>query len=108
VLTSSLFYSGSGQRARPMLAGFNWAQIKPPLLFVHHEDDGCGATPYRDAARAGSRYPLVTLITVRGGKPAESGPCAPLSSHGYFGREAETVDAIAGWMLGKPFARNIQ
>ena len=107
VLTSSLFYSGSGQRARPVLAGFNWSQIKVPLLFVHHEDDGCGATPYREASRV-TRYPLVALITVQGGKPPESGPCDPLSSHGFFGREAETVDAIAAWMLGKQFPRNIQ
>jgi hypothetical protein len=107
VLTSSLFYSGSGQRARPVLAGFNWSQIKVPLLFVHHEDDGCGATPYREASRV-TRYPLVALISVQGGKPPESGPCDPLSNHGFFGREAETVDAIAAWMLKKPFPRNIQ
>ena len=66
-----------GQRARPVLAGFNWSQIKVPLLFVHHEDDGCGATPYREATRV-TRYPLVALITVQGGKPPESGPCEPL------------------------------
>jgi hypothetical protein len=107
VLTSSMFYSGSGQRARPMLAGFNWAPIKPRLLFVHHEDDGCGATPYREATRV-TRYPLVALITVHGGKPPESGPCEPRSNHGFFGREAETVDAIAAWMLGRSFPRNIQ
>jgi len=107
VLTSSIFYSGSGRNPRPVLAGFNWAQIKAPLLFVHHEDDGCGATPYSEAKRV-TRYPLVALITVRGGKPPESGPCDPLSNHGYFGREAETVDAIAAWMLGKQFPRDIQ
>ena len=62
-------------------------------------------TPYREAQRLGSRYPL---ITVHGGKPAESGPCEPLSNHGYFGKEAETVDAIAAWMLEKPYAKDIQ
>jgi hypothetical protein len=105
VLSSSLFYSGGGQRARQVLAGYRWEQIKIPLLFVHHQDDGCGATPYREAARLGGRYPL---ITVHGGKPPESAPCEPLSNHGYFGKEAETVDAIAAWMLGKPFPKDIQ
>jgi hypothetical protein len=105
VLSASLFYSGGGMRARPVLAGFNWPAIKPPLLFVHHEDDGCGATPYRDAARLGQSFPL---ITVKGGKPPESGPCDPLAAHGFFGREAETVDAIAAWMLKKPYAREIR
>ena len=58
-----------------VLSGFNWGQIKVPLLFVHHADDGCGATPYREAARLAARYPL---ITVHGGKPPESAPCEAL------------------------------
>jgi pimeloyl-ACP methyl ester carboxylesterase len=105
VLTSSLFHSGGGQRARQVLAAYNWGAIKIPLLFVHHQDDGCGATPYRDAARLAERYPLVT---VQGGKPPESPPCEPLSNHGFFGKEPETVDAIAAWMLGKPFPKEIK
>lgn len=105
VLTSSLFYSGVGQRARQVLAAYRWEQIRIPLLFVHHQDDGCRATPYREAQRLGSRYPL---ITVYGGKPPESAPCEPLSNHGFFGREAETVDAIAAWILAKPFAKEIR
>ena len=108
VLTSSYFYSrGQGSRGAmiPMLASFNWSKIKLPVLFVHHLDDGCFATPYRDAKRLETRYPLVT---VNGGKPAESGPCDPFAQHGFFGKEAETVDAIAAWMLGKPFAKEIK
>jgi pimeloyl-ACP methyl ester carboxylesterase len=105
VLTSSLFYSGTGPRARQVLASYKWDQIKVPLLFVHHYDDGCGATPYREAARLAARYPL---ITVHGGKPAESAPCEPYANHGYYGKEAETVDAIAAWMLGKPVPKEIR
>jgi pimeloyl-ACP methyl ester carboxylesterase len=103
VLSASLFYTDSRQRS-VALAGFDWSKVKMPLLLVHHEDDGCGATPYLDAQRLGGRFPLVT---VRGGKPAQSGPCDPLAQHGFFGKEAETVDAIAAWMLGKPFAKLI-
>ena len=44
---------------------------------------------------------------VRGGKPPESGPCDPFAPHGYFGREAETVDAIAAWMLKKSHPKDI-
>ena len=105
VLTSSLFYSGGGQRARQVLSAYRWEQITIPLLFVHHKDDGCGATPYGEAARLGGRYPL---ITVHGGKPPESGPCEPLSNHGFLGKEAQTVDAIAAWILAKPFAKEIR
>jgi pimeloyl-ACP methyl ester carboxylesterase len=104
VLTSSLFYEGNSRQARGALVGFGWSRIKVPVLFVHHRDDGCRATPYREAAALAGRFPL---ISVSGGKPPESGPCDPLAAHGYFGKEAETVDAIAGWMLKRPFARDI-
>lgn len=104
VLSASYFYGG-GRASTPMLSSFDWSRIKIPLLLVHHVDDGCPGTPYRDAARIGGRFPLVS---VDGGKPPESGPCDPLAPHGFFGKEAETVDAIAGWMLKKPFAKEIR
>jgi pimeloyl-ACP methyl ester carboxylesterase len=105
VLSASFFYTGGGNRSRQVLSRFDWSAIKVPLLFVHHEDDGCGGTPYRDAARLAPRF---ALVTVKGGPPAESGPCEPLSAHGFFGKEAQTVDAITAWMLGKPFAKEIR
>ena len=105
VLSSSLFYSGGGRGARQVLAAYNWGQIKIPLLVVHHQDDACGATPYFEAKKLASRYPLVT---VHGGKPPESAPCEPFANHGFFGKEAETVDAIAAWMLGKPVPKEIR
>jgi hypothetical protein len=104
VLSSSYFQTG-GNNPRGVLTGFHWGSVKVPILFVHHADDGCRATPYSEAARLGRQYPLVT---VHGGKPPESGPCDPLAPHGFFGKEAETVDAIAAWMLGKPFAKDIR
>jgi hypothetical protein len=104
VLSASYFYGG-GRAMKPMLASFDWSKIKLPLLLVHHVDDGCTGTPYRNAERLATRFPL---ISVRGGKPAESPPCEPFAPHGFLGKEAETVDAIAAWMLGKPFAKEIQ
>jgi hypothetical protein len=101
VLTSSLFWN----RREPVLAAFDFSTVKIPLLFVHHREDSCASTPYRDAERLGTSYPL---ISVKGGKPPETDPCDPLAPHGYFGKEAETVAAIAAWMLGKPFAKEIQ
>lgn len=107
VLSASVFYwhGGRARTPMPMLVAFDWSKIRIPLLFVHHEQDGCEDTPYREAARLGRRFPL---ITVRGGTPAYTRPCSGLAYHGYFGKEAETVDAIAGWMLGKPFTKEIQ
>jgi predicted alpha/beta-hydrolase family hydrolase len=103
VLSSSLFVA-PGRRAGFSLRDFDYASLKAPLLFVHHRDDSCVATPYAEAARLAERYPL---ISVRGGKPAESPPCEPLAPHGFYGKEAETVEAIAAWMLKRPFPKDI-
>jgi hypothetical protein len=105
VLTSTMFGSNQPRRQAPTLRGFDYSRIKPRLLFVHHRDDGCEHTPYASAAKLAQHYPLVS---VKGGKPAESGSCEPFSAHGYFGREAGTVDAIAAWMLNKPFLKEIE
>lgn len=102
VLTSSVFNAsrGGGQG----LAGFDFRSIHVPLLLVHHVEDGCAVTPYHAAQALSQAYPLVS---VKGGKEPKSGPCDPYSPHGYFGKEAETVRAITDWMLGRPFARDI-
>ena len=104
VLSASYFYGG-GRAMTPMLASFDWSKVKMPLLLAHHVDDGCAGTPYRDAARLGGRFPLVS---VEGGKTPESGPCDPFAQHGFYGREPETVDAIASWMLKRPFRKEIR
>lgn len=47
---------------------------------------------------------VVLLYIGAGGR----GSCEPLSAHGYFGKEALTVDAIAAWMLKKPFPMEVE
>lgn len=100
VLSSSMWRLGRG----PVLAAFDWSEAKAPLLFVHHREDACGSTSYQDIPRGVAAFPLVS---VKGGKPPESGPCEPLAAHGFYGKEAETVDAIAAWMLKKPYRKDI-
>lgn len=102
ILSSSLFNSS---RAGSGLAAFDFASLGVPLLLVHHTDDGCRFTPYHAARALAEKYPL---ISVSGGKAARSGPCDAFSQHGYFGKEAETVDAMVQWMLGKPYPANIE
>lgn len=105
VLTSTMFGSTNARRQAPTLRGFDYGEIRSPLLFVHHREDSCEHTPYASAAKLAPRY---ELISVSGGRPAESGPCEPFHAHGYFGREAQTVDAIAAWMLKQPFPKQIE
>src|SRR5262245_37791797 len=107
VLTSTPFRP-SGRRSAhgdTNLSDFNLADIKAPLLIVHHREDACSICPYDEARRRAGSLPFVT---VAGGRPPESDPCEALSAHGYLGREAETVEAIVSWMLQKPYRREIE
>ena len=102
VLTSSVFYGG---RRGIGLSGFGFSSIKAPVLFVHHVHDRCPACPYGDAESLSRTF---ALISVSGGKPAESDPCEPFAAHGYFGVEEPTVKAIKNWMLGRPFPKAVE
>lgn len=102
ILSSSLFNSS---RSGSGLAAFDFSSLKAPLLLVHHTDDGCRFTPYHAARALAEKYPL---LSVSGGKAARSGPCDAFSQHGYFGKEAETVDAMVQWMRGEPYPANIE
>jgi len=104
VLTSTVYLASSGRRAQAGLSGFDFASLKSPVLLVHHYDDGCNVTPYREATRLARLFPL---ISVKGGAPAVSAPCEALSAHGFLGTESETVEAIVNWMSGKPFEKEI-
>jgi hypothetical protein len=91
-------------RRQPGLSGFDFSSIPVPLLFVHHVDDGCDVTPYSAAKRLADRY---QVVSVSGGLPPQSKPCDAMSAHGFFGREADTVEAIAKWMLKQPYPLEI-
>jgi dienelactone hydrolase len=101
VLTATLFLA---TRAQPGLSGFDYSSIPSPLLFVHHVEDGCTYTPYASAKQLADRFPL---ISVSGGRPPQSKPCEAMSQHGFLGKEAETVDAIAKWLQKQPHPREI-
>jgi Serine aminopeptidase, S33 len=87
------------------LEAFDWPSLRLPALIAHHREDACDWTLYAEIPAGALKLPRVS---VKGGKPPESGPCDPLAAHGFFGKEAETVDAIAAWMLGKPYRNDIE
>jgi hypothetical protein len=101
VLTATVFLAS---RRQPGLSGFDFSSIPVPLLFVHHVDDGCDYTPHSAAKRLADRYPVVS---VSGGLPPQSKPCEAMTPHGFLGREADAVDAIAKWMLKQPYPLEI-
>lgn len=95
VLSSTVFNATRGGAG---VSGFDWDTIRSRLLFVHHVDDGCGATPYAMARRVAAAR---ALISVHGGDAPRSEPCEAFSAHGFLGVEAPVVGAIVAWMRGE-------
>lgn len=104
VLTASVF---AASRNGPGLSDVNPGELRMPLLVVHHADDPCPITRYKDAAgfAAASRSPL---LTARGGGPERGNPCMAFTAHGFVGVEAETVLAIRSWVRSGSVPADIQ
>ena len=94
ILTSSVFKPGKNG---PGLTGADWRALNSQLLCVHHADDPCQFTAYRDAVRH-AELTASPLLTVRGGGPGKGGPCEAFSAHGYVGVEREVVRAMHAWV----------
>ncbi len=94
ILTASVFQAGANG---PGLSAVSFDGVKPQLLWVHHQDDPCSFTSYRDARRFAekSRSPLVT---VRGGGQWRGGACQPFTAHGFVGMEIATIKAMRSWI----------
>jgi hypothetical protein len=86
------------------MSGFDWRQAKTPQLFVHHEDDPCHVTPYRDLKNAIGDLPLITVV---GSEETKGPPCEAQSQHGFKGRERETMRAIADWISNGVVAHRV-
>jgi hypothetical protein len=94
ILTSSVFSPG---RNGPGLSTVKWNDLSVPLLWVHHQDDPCPYTSYRDARRFAETSGK-PLLTVRGGAPGRGDPCQAFTAHGFVGIERETVVAMRSWV----------
>jgi pimeloyl-ACP methyl ester carboxylesterase len=75
-----------------------------PALVMDHALDACRASPPGNAAPlarrlTGSPRTAVTLIV--GGRAPRSGPCTPLSYHGYLGVEDQAVATIVDFIKAK-------
>jgi dienelactone hydrolase len=106
VLTSAVTRAGGGRQPRPgtieTVFDADLSAIRVPTLVVTHHGDTCAVTPPNDAASIVKRLsnaPVTKIISMDGGDPPRTDPCEALSAHGFLGREAETVKAIADWIL---------
>jgi predicted esterase len=94
ILTSSVF---EPSRNGPGLLRVNLESLPAQTLWVHHADDPCPYTPYRDAESFAKRSGK-PLLTVRGGGNYRGGHCEAFSAHGYRGVERATVEAMRAWV----------
>lgn len=75
------------------------AEVKVPVLLVHHKQDNCDATPYGDMPELTARFTAakkVELISEEGG--IEQGNPCYTGHHQFLGIEAAVTKDIADWI----------
>jgi flavin-binding protein dodecin len=80
------------------------ANIRVPVLLVHHMQDACpicrpADLPHVLSALTGA--PVKKLLMLDGGGPPQGGACEALHFHGFIGMEREAAKAITDW-IAKP------
>lgn len=93
IQTASVF---SSSRNGPGLSAVDLAALPAATLWVHHENDPCPSTFYRDARDFATRSGK-PLLTMRGGGPERGGACEPYTAHGFVGVERDAVRAMLSW-----------
>jgi hypothetical protein len=90
VLTSSVT-AGSHEKIGDVAVD----KITGPALLVHHQHDGCNASPLA-GARALAKQLHASWIEIHGGETDKhASKCSPESHHGYLGQDAEVVGDVA-------------
>jgi hypothetical protein len=77
--------------------------LKIPVLVVHHEQDACSATLFRDVRRLMQKLDSVPgkeLVSFRGGED-HGDPCEAMAYHGFNGIEKEVIVRIAAWIVAR-------
>jgi pimeloyl-ACP methyl ester carboxylesterase len=75
--------------------------ITVPVLFLHHEDDGCYVTPAHEikrVARKLKKSAKVERLDFSGGRNEDTNECKAKTYHGFLGIENQVVGAIASWI----------
>ena len=99
VLTSSV--TQKSRQSEETVGTVRLQDITVPVLIVHHEHDGCRASPYAGAEALMDQLrasPKRQFMAFDGGDTPRSGACEAFAQHGYLGIENKVVDAIAGWI----------
>lgn len=99
VLSSSVVRDKPGALPEQKLAN-----IRVPVLLVHHQRDACPICRPGDMPRvleALTQAPVKNLVMLDAGGPPQGGACEALHFHGFIGMEREAARAITDW-IAKP------
>jgi len=81
-----------------------------PVLFIHHQYDGCPFNSHEEALQMSKKYvnsPRVDFVTVHGGGNEQPSPCFDMTYHDFWEREKEVAQVITDWVLGKQVPNEI-
>ncbi|NIO09989.1 MAG: hypothetical protein GTO40_19090 [Deltaproteobacteria bacterium] len=109
VLTGSM-ESRRKSRRRINLRELRLKNIKLPVLFVHHKDDGCfDIALVRKLRKRLKNSPKVDFIEVVGGNPPlDHSDCrGGQNPHSFHGQYREVIKAVTDWAEGKPVPKQI-
>lgn len=101
LLTTTIFDRTVGRIRLTSVHDLPLADIRVPVLELHHRDDQCYITQVAGVPafmRALTNAPRKDSIILSGGKPAESEPCGALAPHGFFGVQDQAVKAMTAWI----------
>lgn len=95
IFSASLFHSTKNSHG---LSTLDFDDFKFPTLWVHHADDPCRFTLYRDAQQHAEKT-HTPLLTVRSSNAGRGDACQAFTQHGFVGIENETVRAMKAWVV---------
>ncbi len=96
VLTSTMLSDDKGRPVPDLPLG----RLTIPVLVVHHAQDGCRHSAFRDLPRLMDKLNGASrseLVTYRGGGN-RGDPCEAYAYHGFNGLEKDVVAQIARWI----------
>jgi hypothetical protein len=101
LLTTTIFDRTVGRVRLTSVHNVPLAEIRVPVLELHHRDDQCYITQVAGVPafmRALTNAPRKDSVILSGGRPAESEPCGALAPHGFFGVQDQAVQAMTDWI----------
>lgn len=101
LLTTTIFARTEGRIRLTSVHDLPLADIRVPVLELHHRDDQCYITPVAGVPaflRALTNAPRKDSVILSGGKSAESEPCGALAPHGFFGVQGQATRTMIDWI----------